>query len=164
VSVRFNFTRESTYYPTQYPPAPPVEDCLRSRRSDAARAPSNVVTGHDPLLDELGYDPRSAYVEWCWLGIIGPSATFAARALAGALAVNPDGGDVPLAALAGQLGLNLLGLLHALDRLCRFGLATTYGGGLAFRRKWPPIAAPQVARLPRHLQVVHALESDRVTA
>jgi hypothetical protein len=135
----------------------------------AGHDPVHVVAWNDPLIDELGYDPRSAYVERYWLGIIGLSATFAGRALAGALAMHPDGGDVPLPALAGQLGLGGADgstgrLVHALDRLCRFGLAATYGGGLAFRRTWPPIAARQVARLPRHLQVVHALESDRLTA
>jgi hypothetical protein len=126
--------------------------------------PLHVIHWEDPVTEKLGHDPRSAYVERYWLGIIGPSATFAARAIAGALDANPDGGDIPLGAFAGQLGIARPHLVHALERLCRFGLATTYGGGLAFRRKWPPIAARQVAPLPRHLQVVHALESDRATA
>ena len=28
---------------------------------------------HDPLIDELGHDARSRYVERFWLGILGPS-------------------------------------------------------------------------------------------
>ena len=27
----------------------------------------------DPLVDRLGHDPRSTYVEQYWLGILGPS-------------------------------------------------------------------------------------------
>jgi hypothetical protein len=109
------------------------------------------------VIERLGHDPRSAYAE--------RSATFAARALAGVLDANPDGGNVPPGALAGQLGLGSPArIAHALERLGRFGLATTYGGGLALHRKWPPITARHVARLPGHLQVLHALESDRMTA
>jgi hypothetical protein len=29
----------------------------------------------DPVIDALGHDPRSAYVERFWLGILGPSTT-----------------------------------------------------------------------------------------
>ncbi len=27
----------------------------------------------DPVIDRLGHDPRSAYVERFWLGVLGPS-------------------------------------------------------------------------------------------
>ncbi len=27
----------------------------------------------DPVIDQLGHDPRSAYVERFWLGVLGPS-------------------------------------------------------------------------------------------
>ena len=29
----------------------------------------------DPVIDALGHDPRSAYVEQYWLGILGPPTT-----------------------------------------------------------------------------------------
>ena len=29
----------------------------------------------DPVIDALGHDPRSAYVEQYWLGILGPPST-----------------------------------------------------------------------------------------
>ena len=32
----------------------------------------------DPVIDALGHDPRSAYVEQYWLGILGPSSTSSA--------------------------------------------------------------------------------------
>ena len=33
----------------------------------------------DPLIEALGFDPRSAYVEQYWLGILGPSTTWLLR-------------------------------------------------------------------------------------
>src|SRR5687768_15922989 len=36
----------------------------------------------DPVLDQVGYDPRSPYVERFWLGILGPSATWFVRYVA----------------------------------------------------------------------------------
>src|SRR5436190_973423 len=42
--------------------------------------PLHVTPLTDPVIDSLGFDPRSAYVEHFWLGVVGPSATWAARA------------------------------------------------------------------------------------
>ena len=47
--------------------------------------PLHVVRWHDPLIDQLGYDPRSRYVEQFWLGVLGPSTTLLIRHLADAL-------------------------------------------------------------------------------
>src|ERR1044072_7549640 len=54
----------------------------------------------DSVIDALGHDPRSAYVERFWLGILGPSTTWLLRYLAAAphpaparLALHP--GDHP---------------------------------------------------------------------
>jgi hypothetical protein len=33
-----------------------------------------VVPWEDVVIDELGHDPRSLYVERFWLGILGPSS------------------------------------------------------------------------------------------
>jgi hypothetical protein len=33
-----------------------------------------IVAWPDPVIDELGHDPRSAYVERFWLSILGPSS------------------------------------------------------------------------------------------
>ena len=35
----------------------------------------HVSAWADPVLDRVGHDPRSAYVEQFWLGILGPSTT-----------------------------------------------------------------------------------------
>ncbi|MSW79476.1 MAG: hypothetical protein F2828_17635, partial [Actinobacteria bacterium] len=38
----------------------------------AADATLMVVPWHDPVVDALGYDVRSAYVELFWLNVLGP--------------------------------------------------------------------------------------------
>ena len=40
-----------------------------------------VEPWHDALIDEVGYDPRSDYVEAFWLPVLGPSTTWLAEAL-----------------------------------------------------------------------------------
>ena len=35
----------------------------------------HVLRWHDSLIDRLGHDSRSRYVERFWLGILGPSTT-----------------------------------------------------------------------------------------
>jgi len=37
--------------------------------------PLHALRWHDPLIDRLGHDPRTRYVERFWLGILGPSTT-----------------------------------------------------------------------------------------
>ena len=32
----------------------------------------HVVPWSDPVVDQVGYDPRTLYVEQFWLGILGP--------------------------------------------------------------------------------------------
>jgi len=34
-----------------------------------------VLPWADPVIDPIGHDPRSRYVELFWLGILGPTAT-----------------------------------------------------------------------------------------
>jgi hypothetical protein len=33
-----------------------------------------ILPWSDPVIDQVGYDPRSRYVERFWLGILGPSS------------------------------------------------------------------------------------------
>ena len=47
----------------------------------------------DPVIDLLGHDPRSAYVERFWLGVLGPSTTWLMRRLASGLETAPAGKD-----------------------------------------------------------------------
>lgn len=132
------------------PPAP--EGLPRSLR---------VEPWADPVVDHLGHDPRSAYVEQFWLPILGPSTTLLLRRLASVLDRSPDGTEVELATVARSLGLGTTGgkrcaFVRALDRSTQFGLSQQLGAGrLAVRRRVPPLTQRQVVRLPKPLQADH---------
>lgn len=57
------------------------------------------------MVDELGFGPTSRYVETCWLGILGPTATWAYRRIGSLAEMHPEGAEVDLADLALSLGL-----------------------------------------------------------
>lgn len=115
----------------------------------------------DGVIDALGHDPRSGYVEQFWLGILGPSTTWLIRRLAAGLEASPSGFDLDLAESASALGLGGKGGRHspfmrALARCCQFDLAEARADGtLAVRRKVPPLNRRQVVRLPPGLQAAH---------
>ena len=115
----------------------------------------------DSVIDALGHDPRSSYVEHFWLGVLGPSTTWLLRRLATGLEASPAGFDLPLADTAQSLGLGAKGGRHspfmrALGRCCQFDLAEARPGGvLAVRRKLPPLSRRQLVRLPPSLQAAH---------
>lgn len=114
----------------------------------------------DPVIDRVGHDPRSAYVERFWLGILGPSTTWLLRRLAAQLETAPAGFDLPLAETARSLGLGGEGrsspFMRALSRCCQFQLAAPEEAAvLAVRRKLPPLNRRQLARLPEGVQAEH---------
>lgn len=114
----------------------------------------------DPVMDQLGFDARSDYVERYWLSILGPSAVLFLRRIAAAFDEQPEGFDLDLVAWAQELGLGSKGGKHSpmwrtLDRLCRFGLATRNGPNLSMHRHIPPLTRRQIERLPAHLQLEH---------
>ena len=115
----------------------------------------------DSVIDALGHDPRSAYVERYWLGILGPSTTWLIRYLANGLDASPEGFDLDLAGAACALGLGGKGGRHspfmrALTRCCQFDVAEARpDGSLAVRRNLPPLTRRQVMRLPPHLVAAH---------
>ena len=41
-----------------------------------------IVRWDDPVLDAIGHDPRSSYVERFWLSLLGPCTTFLIRRIA----------------------------------------------------------------------------------
>jgi hypothetical protein len=134
--------------------APPVRETL------------TVRPWPDPVIDALGHDPRSAYVEQFWLGILGPSTTWLLRRLAAGLDASPAGFELPLAETARALGLGDKGGRHspfmrALGRVCQFDLGQLQGDdGLDVRRRLPPLNRRQVARLPLALQEDHQRWQD----
>jgi hypothetical protein len=115
----------------------------------------------DGVIDALGHDPRSAYVERFWLGILGPSTTWLIRFLADRLDASPEGFDLDLASTAQALGLGSRGGRHspfmrALSRCCQFDVAEARPDGvLAVRRKLPPLTRRQILRLSPELVAAH---------
>lgn len=115
----------------------------------------------DPVVDSLGHDPRSAYVETFWLSILGPSTLWLLRRIAADLDASPDGIVIDMEGMAHSLGVgNRSGrnspFQRALARTCQFGLGRQLDTEtLAVRRRVPPLTLGQVRRLPDHLQAHH---------
>lgn len=126
-------------------------------------APTNVwVTAWaDPVIDKLGHDPRSRYVETYWLGVLGPSTTWLLRSVATSLDDNPEGFELDLHTTARTLGLGMKDGRHspfmrAMDRACQFTLARRPAPAeLQVRRRIPPITQGQLKRLPTPLRESH---------
>ncbi len=76
-----------------------------------AAGPLTIRPWPDDVIDSLGHDPRSHYVETYWLGILGPSTTWLLRRLVAGLDVNPEGFELDLADTARCLGLGDKGVV-----------------------------------------------------
>ena len=115
----------------------------------------------DPVIDQLGHDPRSAYVETFWLPILGPSSVWLLRRLADGLDRSPEGFELDLIDTAQSLGVGMRGgrnapLLRTFERCCRFGAARMHGPtSLLVRRRLAPLTRAQTERLPQSLQIRH---------
>ena len=115
----------------------------------------------DPVIDDLGHDPRSRYVERFWLPVLGPSTVWFLRQLADQLDLHPNGFDLDLVETARALGVGMRGgkhspMLRTVDRACRFGASRMIGTtGLTVRRRLAPLTRVQVERLPASLQREH---------
>ncbi len=130
-------------------------------------ADSIHITGlDDPVVDLLGHDPRSAYVERFWLSILGPSTTFLLRHLAARLDADPDGFDLDLTETANMLGLRttrtqVTPFIRALARTGQFHLTEPCGPtALAVRRRLPSLTRQQVRRLSPALRDQHDTWQD----
>jgi hypothetical protein len=139
-------------------PTTDVED----RRTHELPTPTvEVSVWSDPVVDRLGHDPRSTYVERFWLPIMGPSTVWFLRRMADDLDRAPEGFTLDLAEMALGLGVGLRGgrnapMLRTIDRSCRFGAARPHGpGAIAVRRHLAPLTRSQVERLPARLQAEH---------
>jgi hypothetical protein len=117
----------------------------------------------DDIIDSLGFDPRSPYVERFWLGVLGPSTTWLLRRVAAGFDHHPDGFEMPLGETARALGLGDRGgrhspFLRTINRMIQFELAQVVSPGsgeLAVRRRLPPLSRRQTARLSPALQAAH---------
>lgn len=131
------------------------------RKSDSALETLRVITWRDPLVDSLGFDPRSAYVEHLWLPVIGPTSTWLLRRLTARLEQSESGLLIDLEDTARVLGLGARPgrhspLARAVTRCVTFELARWQGTTtLAVRRMLPPLARRHLVRLPSELQQLH---------
>ncbi len=64
-----------------------------------------VVPWHDPVVDSVGFDVRSLYVELFWLNVLGPTATWTLRRLAHGLERYPLGYELDLVETADGIEL-----------------------------------------------------------
>lgn len=115
----------------------------------------------DPVIDNVGLDPRSDYVEQFWLGVIGPASTLLVRHLAVRLDTEPDGFELDLVHTAQVLGLGTgLGrwgpIQRTLSRCASFGFIRRWGTDCVLvRRRVPPVTRQLLARLPPDRQAAH---------
>lgn len=119
----------------------------------------------NPVIDTLGHDARSLYVETFWLPTLGPTAVTLLRHVGLRFDTDPEGFTVELADLSAALGLGQRDgrsapVMRTLARLVTFDLAATDEADpdapVYVRAKLPPINARHVRRLPRDLQTAHA--------
>lgn len=120
-----------------------------------------IVPWPDAVIDALGHDPRSWYVEQFWLGVIGPTATWLLRRLAAGFDAEPGGFELDLGDTARALGLGGRVGRHspfqrAISRCVTFQLGRLPDPStLAVRRRIPPLPRRYLLRLPPTLQELH---------
>ncbi|MGD1010996.1 MAG: hypothetical protein ABR925_00465 [Acidimicrobiales bacterium] len=137
------------------------------REELAARPRLRVEPFVDPVVDEIGHDPRSAYVETFWLPVLGPSTTWLLRHLNNKLEESPEGLDLDVEDTARALGLGErlspnAPFARTVKRCVDFNMAEWRGPEqLAVRRRLPPLANRHLRRLPESLRLKH--ESEQVS-
>jgi hypothetical protein len=115
----------------------------------------------DPELATKGFDPRGAYVERYWLGVIGPSALLLIRRFARGLEEHPGGFRADLADTARALGLGAgtgkqSPIVRTIDRACLFGTMRRAGPDeLEVRTHLPRLSRRQLERLPEVVRRSH---------
>lgn len=119
-----------------------------------------VCAWSDPVVERCGFPVNSVYVESAWLPILGPSATLALRRLGLLATAAPEGVEVNLGQLAGDLGIgkgtgrNSV-IVRTVRRLCSFGMAQWRGGELAVRTAVAPLPTRYADRLSPSAGAVH---------
>ena len=124
----------------------------------------SVVAWNDPVVDTSGFPADHPYVEMFWLPVLGPTATWLLRRLAGGLVAAPQGYEIDTGDLARALGVSSAGgrsspFGRAVHRCTMFGVAQhvslTPLPVLAVRRVVPPVSRRHLERLPSSLTRVH---------
>ena len=143
-------------------PTAPGDDLGSDTAAPAAML--RIEAWFDPVIDEVGHDPRSSYAETYWLPILGPSTTWLLRHLSSRLDASPEGIDLDVEETARSLGLGeRMGpnapFARTLKRCVDFDMAQWRGHWhFAVRRRLPPLARRHLRRLPDSLQARHEEE------
>ena len=122
-----------------------------------------VTPWSDPIIDRLGHDPRSLYVEKFWLGVLGPTTILLLRHCAAFFEEAPEGFDLNFNATASALGLGRrVGrsgpLTRSFERACRFSVIRSLSPtAIEVRRRIPPLNRQQVNRLSPRRQHEHTI-------
>lgn len=119
-----------------------------------------VIPWLDATTESSGFAARSEYVEWFWLPVLGPSATWLIRRIDRGFDEFPNGYVLDVYATARALGIagrEDAGSIftRSLARLQTFGLAQSLPESLAVRRMLPRVSLRQVERMPLHLRQAH---------
>lgn len=129
-----------------------------------------VLPWPDPVLDRVGHDPRSAYVERFWLANLGPASTWFLRLVAHEFDEHPDGFVMDTVEVARTLGVGMKGgaespFIRTIDRVIAFGFASYVDDDtLMVHRRMPPLNRRQTNRLPRRLQTELEQWNERTRA
>ena len=118
-----------------------------------------VVARPDTVIEAHGHRPGSAYVEGVWLGVLGPSATWAWQRLA-RIATTRPGLTIDSVDLATSLGLGEgLGanaaISRTLGRLVAFDAAQRGADIIAVRVALPDLPARRTVRLSPSARFAH---------
>jgi len=119
-----------------------------------------VVPWRDATVESLGFPVRSEYVEWFWLPVLGPSATWLLRRIDVGFDQFPDGYVLDARSTARALGIAARDdagtiFARALSRLQSFGIAHGNCNSLAVRRVLPPVAQRHLSRMPAAVRDAH---------
>ncbi len=124
----------------------------------------------DPVIDTLGHDPRSLYVETFWLPSLGPTALLLLRYISTLFNRRNENIQLEVPEVSQHLGLGYRDgksspVVRSFERLVQFDLAcaTFHRGGIetfAIRRHVPPINRKHVNRLPERLQEIHRVWTE----
>ena len=118
-----------------------------------------VIAWSDPVIEGLGHRPGSAYIEAVWLGLLGPTTTFAWMRLSRLAAARPSA-TVDAVDLAVSLGVGEgLGrhapISRTLARMVALDAAHRAGDTLAVRLALPDIPERRVDRLSYSARIAH---------
>jgi len=119
----------------------------------------NLIAWSDPVIEALGHRPGAAYIEAVWVGVLGPSPTWAWMRLARQAAVHPAS-VVDVIDLAVSLGLGEgLGrhasISRTLSRLGGFDVVHMVGDTIAVRLALPDVPERRLARLSHSSRLAH---------